>query len=94
MNNIPLIERREEFGIETVLEPSKTGEAEIVVGTKDVSRQDYDDGIRIIYAVYSLYSFRTLRCLGHYLHTSKKMSYGELFTAFVKFCKKNKIDCS
>ena len=85
MNNVELADRRDEFGLVTVRDPDPNSEAEIVVQTSEVDREAYNEGLRYMYAVVSLYCLRGLWCLGRYLHNSGTMDYGELFRRFVRF---------
>lgn len=87
MNNVELVQKREEYGLVTVRDPDPDSEAEIVVATHEVSRSDYEEGIRYSYAVTALYTLRALWNLGRYLSRSGRARYDELLRAFVAYCK-------
>jgi hypothetical protein len=87
MNNVELNRKSAEFGLVTVPDPDPNSEARIVVETKWVGPDDYKEAVRYSYAAYSLHGMRGLRCLGKYLADSGAVSYRDLFTSFVSFCR-------
>jgi radical SAM superfamily enzyme YgiQ (UPF0313 family) len=88
MNNVELARKRDEFGLVTVLDPNPCSEAEIVVRSNEVNAEDYDEGIRYVYAVTGLFSLRALWSLGRYLSSHGIMEFGDLFRAFVDFARR------
>jgi len=85
LNNTEMSSERERFGAVTVDIPSDTTEVEIVVGTDTVTRQEYDDGVRLIYGAYVIYNMRSLGRLAHYLDAAHGLPYTKLFRAFVRY---------
>lgn len=85
MNNVELASKRQEYGMVTVRDPDPRSEAEMVVATNEVTTAEYREGIRYTYAVTSTYSIRGLWCLAHYLHRSGRVTYADLFRAFMEF---------
>lgn len=85
LNNIPLLDRAEEFGFSTVPEQSDTSDALYVVSTGTVSREDYQEGIEILWGLCLLFTFNGLRNLSHYLHAERGVSYSALFLGFIRF---------
>jgi hypothetical protein len=81
---------REEFGLVTINDPDPNSEAEIVVGTRDVSSSDYHGGLRFAWHVMTLYSLRGLRHVGRRLDSTGQMPYVELFSRFMDFCRTQK----
>jgi hypothetical protein len=87
VNNVEMNGRREEHGFVTRQDPDPSSEAEIVIGTRDVSSADYEAGIRFSYALTVLYSLRGLWRTGRYLDETGKVPYVELFKRFTDFCR-------
>ncbi len=83
MNNVELMAKRAEFGLQTIPDPDPNSEGELVVATNWVNPEEYNDGVRFGYALTNLYSLRGLWCLGQHLHQRGTMPYHELFAAFV-----------
>ncbi|MEM7200894.1 MAG: radical SAM protein [Planctomycetota bacterium] len=82
MNNVELTSKRDEFCLETIPDPDPNSEGELVISTKWVSPDDYNEGVRFGYSLTNLYSMRGLWCLADYLHETGRMTYHELFAAF------------
>lgn len=89
LHNTPLYEEREKF--ELVTQPVEDGvaEAQIVVQTAEVSLDEFQEGMWFLYAVLALYNTRSIPELSDYLHKSGSMSYSELYTSFIGFCRKD-----
>jgi len=87
MNNVELAGKQKEYELVTISDPDPNSEAEIVVQTKEVDTNAYQDGQRYLYSVLSLYVLRGLRHLGRYLQTHGAMSWLQLFRSFVEFSK-------
>ena len=92
INNVEMDQQREEFGMVTIDDPDPNSEAEIVIGTKDVSNAEYLEGLRFSYHVTSLYSVRGLGHVARYLDSAGIMSYASLISAFSDFCKQTTTD--
>lgn len=85
MNNVELAEKRDEYGLVTVQDPDPNSEAEIVVETREVTRRDYEQGIRFVYAVTALYTMRGLWYLGRYLSRTGIVTYEQLVCGFIEY---------
>ena len=86
INNCDLSENREKFGL--VLdqdESNMVGEDQLIIGTNEVSREDYDQGWGIAFAMVLLHNLRGLYCVGHHLHHTGVRRYGDLFADFARF---------
>lgn len=81
LHNTPMYERREAHGIETARVPSEVAEADVVVRTNWVSRDDYYEGVWFYYSMHSLYNLRGLYYLANYLDWRGVASFGDVFTA-------------
>jgi hypothetical protein len=86
MNNVAMAARKEELGLVAIRDPNPNSEAEIVVQTKDVSRETFDEGMRYYYGVHCLYTLRGLKCVARYLHETGRREYLQLFRDFKAFC--------
>lgn len=80
LNNTPIYENREQLGIKVRRVPDEAAEADVVVATNWVNEADYAEGMRLNYAVQSLYCQRGLYYLANYLDRTDQMSFDELFT--------------
>lgn len=85
LNNIPLLDRAEEFGLVTVPEQGDASDALHVISTRTVSRREYEEGIEILWGLCLLFTFNGLRNLSHYLHAERGVGYSELFLSFIRF---------
>ncbi|MEW6742798.1 MAG: radical SAM protein [Planctomycetota bacterium] len=87
INNAELTARRGEFGLVTTPSPDDADDAEIVIATKDVSTEEYLEGMWFFYSVHSLFNAKSLPNLARYLHENGIASYDALFQAFASFCR-------
>lgn len=86
INNCELNENREKFGL--VLAEDETnmvGEDQLIIGTNEVSLEDYEKGWGIAFSMVLLHNLRGLYCVAHYLHHSRIRRYGDLFADFSDF---------
>lgn len=89
LNGTKMAEQREEHGFVTIDEPARTGgEAEIVVATRTVDSDAMREGLWFCFAVLTAYNARGLYCLSHFLSSTGRASYADLFTAFADFCRR------
>lgn len=86
INNVEMNEQREEYQLQVTDDADPNSEAQVVIATRDVSHEEYKEGVRYGYHVTSLYSLRALKFVGQYLDTTGRMSFKDLFTAFSQFC--------
>ncbi|MFC0863839.1 B12-binding domain-containing radical SAM protein [Sphaerimonospora cavernae] len=80
LRNTPMYERRESLGIVTVRVDDPVAEADVVVGTNWVTREEFDAGVWFYYAVISLYNARAGFYVGRQLERSGLCSYTEFLT--------------
>ena len=87
LNNTPMLSRREEFGLQVESAPSEVAEADVVVATNWVSREECRDGYWLYYAIHCLYNMRGLLLVSKYLDQQGVVSYGDLFASFADYLK-------
>ncbi|WP_164836506.1 B12-binding domain-containing radical SAM protein [Actinacidiphila soli] len=80
LHNTPMYSQQEIFGVQTEAVPSDTAEADVVVATKWVSKEECRSGYWLNYALHTLYNMRALFLLSGYLDGAGIMSYGDLFS--------------
>lgn len=85
LHNTPIYHNREGFGLHTRPAGGGVAEAEIVIGTADVSVEEFAEGMRFFYAVHALHNTRALRLVAKYLRGRGITTYAELFTGFVDY---------
>lgn len=85
MNNVELMERRDEFGLLTWLTNDDSGESEIVIATRDIDESECLQGWAFALGTFMLYSMRGLFHLARYLHTAEIRSYADLIDDFVAY---------
>jgi radical SAM superfamily enzyme YgiQ (UPF0313 family) len=83
--NTPLDKNREAFGLETESTCDDINEVERVIGTKTVSPEACEEGLRYFYAVHLLHNAHGLRHLTRYLDQSGVQRYQTVFTQFATF---------
>ncbi|MFF1508059.1 B12-binding domain-containing radical SAM protein [Streptomyces sp. NPDC058326] len=81
LHNTALYDQREIFGIETERAPDPVAEADVVVATKWVSREECTAGTWFYYLVQSLYNARGAYWLARYLDRSGIAPYEDFFSA-------------
>lgn len=85
LNNTPIYHNREQLGLVTRPAGGGVAEAQIVVETKDVSADEFVEGMRYFYAVHALHNTRSLRATSKHLTGKGIASYPELFSALVDY---------
>jgi radical SAM superfamily enzyme YgiQ (UPF0313 family) len=88
INNVPMNDQREEYRLEVANDEDPNSEAAIVVATKDVSRREYEEGVRFGYHLTALFSLRALRFVGRQLDLEGRLSFKDLISSFSKYCKR------
>lgn len=83
--NTPLDKRRTEFKLDTIPSLDGIGEAELVVGTNMVSREEFEEGFRYYYAVHLLHNAYGLRSVLEFVDRNGIATYKEVFTDFAEF---------
>ena len=87
LNNTEMKARREEHGFTTYWDPSDVKEIEWVLSTKDVSKEECDEGFWFYLAFHLLYNTRALYYTMHYLHQRQGLSYEALYESFAETLK-------
>ena len=87
LNNTPMFSQQEEFGLQVESAPSEVAEADVVVATNWVSREECRDGYWLYYAIHCLYNMRGLLLVSKYLDQQGVVSYGDLFASFADYLK-------
>ncbi len=87
--NTPLYEQREQHKLITRKVSDGSSEANLIVGTADMSTEDFKDGMWFIYTVLALFNTRSIHRLSYYLHTNGIESFSGFYSKFIEFCKEN-----
>ncbi|MCP2339299.1 B12-binding domain-containing radical SAM protein [Actinomadura rupiterrae] len=85
LRNTPMERQREQLGIDTVRVADDASEADLVVGTKWVDREEYEEGVWFYYAVITLYNARALYHTAGYLDASGACDHTAFLTAAVRW---------
>lgn len=88
LHNTPIYRDQDQLGLVTRPANSGVAEARIVVQTADVSEPEFEDGMRLVYAVMSVLNARGLHAVSRYLARTGQLRYADLYPAFVKFWKR------
>jgi len=84
LHNTSLYRQRELMGIEVVRAETPAAEADVVVATNWVTREQCDEGTWFYYALHSLHNARGLYHVASYLDRHG-VTYDELFTAAARY---------
>ncbi len=87
IGNVELETQQEEYGLVSIDDPDPDSEARIVIASRDVSHEDYLEGVRLTYHVTSLYSLRGLSYVARYLNEAYGIGYKALFARFAAHCR-------
>ncbi|MDT0616052.1 B12-binding domain-containing radical SAM protein [Streptomyces lancefieldiae] len=85
LNNTPMYDQRELYGLTTEHVPSDVSEAEVVVATNWVSKDECREGYWLYNAMHTIYNMRGLFLLSGYLDTAGIVSYGDLFADVARY---------
>ncbi|GGS43710.1 B12-binding domain-containing radical SAM protein [Streptomyces violaceus] len=85
LNNTPMYEQREIYGLTTESVPSDVSEAEVVVATNWVSKEACREGYWLYNAMHTVYNMRGLFLLSGYLDAAGITSYGDLFGSVARY---------
>jgi hypothetical protein len=85
LHNTPLYFNRDQLGLVTRPAGDGAAEAEIVVQTPDVTKSDFEEGMRFFYASHALHDTHSLWATSRYLDREGICDYASLFAAFVSF---------
>ncbi len=89
LHNTPLYKKKDEHKLVTRRVEDSVAEAELVVQTADVNREEFEEGLRFFYAVLALYNTNVVHRLGPYLHENRLMSHAQMLSAFVDVCREH-----
>ncbi|MCL6672194.1 MULTISPECIES: B12-binding domain-containing radical SAM protein [Streptomyces] len=85
LHNTPMYNQVEEYGLTTEPVPSDVSEAEVVVATNWVSKEECRDAYWLYHAMHTIYNMRGLFLLSGYLDAAGIVSYGDLFDSVARF---------
>lgn len=85
LHNTPMYNQVEEYGLTTEPVPSDVSEAEVVVATNWVSKDECRDAYWLYHAMHTIYNMRGLFLLSGYLDAAGIVSYGDLFDSVARF---------
>ncbi|WP_147268728.1 B12-binding domain-containing radical SAM protein [Sphaerisporangium album] len=87
LRNTPMYRQQEELGIVTVRVDDPVAEADVVVGTKWVTREDFQEGAWFYYAVISIYNARAGFYVARLLDRQGVCSYTDFLRAAAHYFK-------
>lgn len=85
LNNTDIYDNRERFGIKVRRVADDAAEADVVVATKWVTEEEYNEGVWIFYSMQSIYCMRGLYYLANYLDSTGQMCFDELFARVARY---------
>lgn len=85
LHNTPMYGQRELYGLTTEPVPSDVSEAEVVVATNWVSKEECRDAYWLYNAMHTIYNMRGLFLLSGYLDAAGIISYGDLFVSVARY---------
>ncbi|WP_239404779.1 cobalamin-dependent protein [Frankia sp. Cj3] len=88
LNNTPIYHHADEMGIVTRPAGGEVAEARIVIGTKEVSEEEFVEGMYYFYAFHALHNTHSLRSVSRYLVRQAGIQYQEIFAAFAEFLRR------
>ncbi|WP_030668300.1 cobalamin-dependent protein [Streptomyces cellulosae] len=88
LNNTPIYHQAETMGILSRPAGGGAAEAQVVIGTKEVSEEEFVEGMYYFYAFHALHNTRSLRTVSRYLVKQSGMEYQAIFSAFSDFLRR------
>ncbi|NNF00607.1 MAG: hypothetical protein HKN25_16430 [Pyrinomonadaceae bacterium] len=85
--NTPLYEQRKQHKLITREVTDGSSEAALIVGTADISEEEFEEGMWFVFTILALFNTRTIHRLSYYLHTKGLERFSDLYTKFIEFCK-------
>jgi len=85
LNNTPMYSQREIYGLTTEPVPSEVSEAEVVVATKWVTKDQCREGYWLYNAMHTIYNMRGLFLLSGYLDKAGIVPYGDLYADVAQY---------
>jgi hypothetical protein len=93
LHNVGFAERTEELGVVTIEEPDPCGAARMVIATREVSYNEYIQGLEYAAALFLLFNCRGLSMTLNALDQLGIVSYRDALDAFVGWMAKEREDC-
>ncbi|WP_369226903.1 radical SAM protein [Streptomyces sp. R39] len=85
LHNTPMYHQVEEYGLITEPVPSDVSEAEVVVATNWVTKEECREAYWLYNAMHTTYNMRGLFLLSGYLDAAGIISYGDLFASIARY---------
>lgn len=90
LNNTPININADRLGIVTRAAGGEAAEAEVVIGTKEVSEEEFVEGMYFFYAFHALHNTRSLRTVSRYLVKQSGVLYQDIFSSFADFLRRQR----
>jgi hypothetical protein len=87
--NTPLFDQRERHRLVTRSIEDDSSDAQVIISTKDVNLEEFQEGLRHFYSAHLLQNARGLYCVASYLDTQKILDYTTLFDDFALWWRGN-----
>ncbi|MGV9316241.1 B12-binding domain-containing radical SAM protein [Streptomyces sp. NPDC003691] len=87
LHNTPMYHQVEEYGLVTEPVPSDVSEADVVVATKWVTKEECREAYWLYHAMHTVYNMRGLFLLSGYLDSAGIVSYGDLYESVARYLK-------
>jgi len=84
LNNTPIYHNRDKLKLVTRPAGGEVAEAQIVIGTEQVTPDEFVEGMRYFYAVHAVHNTRSLRATAKYLTGKGITTFPALFAAMVE----------
>lgn len=92
LNNTPIYHDTERMGIISRPAGGGAAEARVVIGTNEVSEDEFVEGMYYFYAFHALHNTRSLRTVSRYLARQPEIGYRRLFSDFAGFLRRQAED--
>lgn len=89
LHNTPMYHKREEYKLVTQTIKDHASEANVVVQTAEVSRDDFNKGMWFYYIVLALYNTKSIHLLSYYLQKQGIISLSQLYNDFIDYCQQH-----
>jgi len=92
LNNTPIYHNSDSMGIVTRSAGGEIAEARIVVGTREVTEEEFVEGMYYFYSFHALHNTCSLRTVSRYLVRTSHIRYQDIFSAFAEFLRQQPED--
>jgi tRNA A37 methylthiotransferase MiaB len=92
LNNTPIFHNAESMGIKTRSAGGDAAEASVVVATREVTEDEFAEGMYFFYAFHALHNTRSLRTVSRYLVKQPGIQYQDIFAAFAQYLRRQRED--